>query len=57
MDEKQKSHIKEADKNKKAMKSEYNNQWIGTGMRYEEDKRERRDGPGGEDGDKTGKSG
>lgn len=40
---------------KEAKKTEFNNQWVSTGMRYETDKkqdnRERRDGPGGEDFD------
>ena len=33
----------------KNKKSATNNQWASTGLRYESDNRERRDGPGGED--------
>lgn len=35
-------------KNKKNKKSKTNNQWTSTGLKYYPDKRERRDGPGGE---------
>ncbi|MGI6753121.1 MAG: hypothetical protein ACOX31_02280 [Eubacteriales bacterium] len=34
----------------KSKKTATNNQWVSTGLRYESDDRERRDGPGGEDG-------
>ncbi len=33
---------------KKNRKTATNNQWVSTGLRYDNDNRERRDGPGGE---------
>ena len=36
----------------KAKKTAGNNQWVSTGLKSSPDKRERRDGPGGENGRK-----
>lgn len=33
-------------------KTATNNQWVSTGLKSEPDRRERRDGPGGEDADR-----
>ncbi len=41
--------MKKEEKNKKTAT---NNQWVSTGLQKGSDKRERRDGPGGEDGSK-----
>lgn len=38
--------------NNKCKKSATDNQWVTTGQKQETDKRERKDGPGGEDADK-----
>jgi hypothetical protein len=48
MDDRKKRGVK--GKRKKALKSAGNNQWVSTGLKSQPDKRERRDGPGGEDG-------
>ena len=41
--------MKKEEKNKKTAT---NNQWVSTGLQKDSDTRERRDGPGGEDGGK-----
>lgn len=50
MEDKNKNHPN--NKPKKAEKDEGNNQWFTTGLSNYPDNRERRDGPGGEDGEK-----
>ena len=44
------NHKSKADRIDRNKKTAFDNQWVSTGLKSLEDNRERRDGPGGEDG-------